>query len=109
MNMLKHSAWFLIILFSAGGCYKNEPIPAADFIFMGNNEFHAPCDVVFTNRSVNAFSYEWAFGDDSVSTDTNPSHTYANAGTYYVALRAFTESRKEWSEMINEITILQAR
>ena len=42
--------------------------------------------VVFTDKSVNAGSWQWDFGDGIVSTDMNPSHTYATPGTYFVTL-----------------------
>ena len=87
------------------GCYKNEPVPVADFYFSGNNDFKVPCNVKFTNRSTNAFSYDWVFGNDSTSADTNPSHTYVKAGTYIVELRAYTESRNEWASKRKELVI----
>ncbi|MCC6727395.1 MAG: PKD domain-containing protein, partial [Saprospiraceae bacterium] len=43
----------------------------------------------FTNGSSNATSYSWNFGDGSpASTEANPTHTYANNGTYTVVLSA---------------------
>lgn len=42
--------------------------------------------VVFTNTSTNATSYLWNFGDNQTSTAANPTHTYANDGTYTVTL-----------------------
>lgn len=42
----------------------------------------------FTNTSKNADSYSWDFGDGSLSTEQNPSHTYAAAGIYKVKLTA---------------------
>lgn len=42
----------------------------------------------FTNTSTNATSYSWNFGDNQTSTATNPTHTYANDGTYTVTLTA---------------------
>lgn len=44
--------------------------------------------VTFTNTSVNATSYLWNFGDGNTSTLANPTHTYANSGTYTVVLTA---------------------
>lgn len=41
---------------------------------------------VFKNLSLNANSYLWNFGDGGNSTLQSPSHTYAAAGTYTVAL-----------------------
>lgn len=48
-------------------------------------------DVNFTNLSAGAgpITYEWDFGDGSaVSTDENPTHAYADEGTYIVSLTA---------------------
>ncbi|WP_371326829.1 PKD domain-containing protein [Seonamhaeicola sp. S2-3] len=38
--------------------------------------------VVFRSYSTDAVSYLWDFGDSNISTEVNPSHTYAAAGTY---------------------------
>ena len=54
----------------------------------------APLTVTFTDTSTNTpISWTWNFGswsaiDGGVSTARNPSHTYANAGTYTVSLNA---------------------
>jgi PKD repeat protein len=49
----------------------------------------APVDVIFTNRSTNATSYLWNFGDGSaVSTDENPVHTYLQNDTLQITLAA---------------------
>ena len=45
-----------------------------------------PAQVTFTNKSMNGVSYLWNFGDGTTSTETNPVHTYANAGNYTVTL-----------------------
>ena len=43
----------------------------------------------FTDTSTNApTSWAWNFGDNGTSTQQNPSHTYASAGTYSVQLTA---------------------
>ncbi len=42
----------------------------------------------FTNTTMNGTSYLWTFGDGSSSTQANPSHTYAEDGTYTVILAA---------------------
>lgn len=46
----------------------------------------------FTNTSTAATSYLWNFGDGSTSVSPNPSHTYANNGSYIVKLVAFGNS-----------------
>ncbi|AUP78679.1 PKD domain-containing protein [Flavivirga eckloniae] len=40
----------------------------------------------FTDDSILAVSHSWDFGDGNTSTEVNPSHTYAVAGTYNVTL-----------------------
>lgn len=40
------------------------------------------------NKTLNATSYLWNFGDGATSTAANPSHTYASAGAYVVSLTA---------------------
>ena len=46
-----------------------------------------PLTVQFTNTSAGDYtSSQWDFGDGATSTETNPAHTYAQAGTYTVKL-----------------------
>lgn len=47
-----------------------------------------PLTVNFNNSTSGAQSYLWQFGDDSTSTDQNPTHTYTEAGSYTVLLTA---------------------
>lgn len=95
---------FFALLVSQG-CYENEPIPFAAFSFSGNNGFRIPCTVTFTNSSTDAFSYDWFFGNDSTSSETNPQFTYVKPGKYMVELRSYTESRSEWASLRQEIAI----
>lgn len=64
-------------------------------------EFTAPAvcfgdPTVFTNQSSTnppgniITSRLWDFGDGTTSTDVNPTHTYANPGTYEVELKCYT-------------------
>ena len=63
------------------------PPPIADFIFTGG-DCTAPCEVVFTNKSTNADSYQWDFGDGSTSKEANSLHQYTEGGTFPVSLTA---------------------
>ncbi len=45
-------------------------------------------EVTFSNFSQNATSYSWDFGDGETSTEKDPTHTYAAAGSYTVKLTA---------------------
>ncbi len=42
--------------------------------------------VHFTDQSTNSISWQWDFGDGTTSLLPNPSHTYADTGTYLVCL-----------------------
>ena len=45
-----------------------------------------PAVVNFQNQSVNGTSYQWNFGDNSTSTDLNPTHIFNNYGNYTITL-----------------------
>ncbi|MDN3669513.1 PKD domain-containing protein [Echinicola jeungdonensis] len=62
-------------------------------------------DVAFTNTSENAVSFTWNFGDGNTSTEENPSHTYAEAGTYTVVLTATAQGGTE-VETSKEVTVV---
>lgn len=47
-----------------------------------------PLEVSFFNKSKNAMSYLWDFGDGSTSSAVNPTHIYDSAGTFVVELTA---------------------
>lgn len=76
------------------GCSINEAVqitvePAPTALF----DFTVSSDTVDFNNlsSSNAISFEWDFGDNSGSTEINPSHTYAQSGIYTVQLITFNE------------------
>jgi PKD repeat protein len=55
----------------------------------GSGSVCANVPVNFINQSTNgAVQWSWDFGDSSTSTQQNPSHAYANSGTYAVTLTA---------------------
>jgi PKD repeat protein len=60
-----------------------EAAPTAGFDFSVNQT-----TVTFTNNSQNADSYSWNFGDNNISPEANPTHTYGAPGTYTVSLSA---------------------
>ncbi len=58
--------------------------PQAAFGFQANG-----LNVVFVDQSTGGpTNWSWDFGDGATSTQQNPSHTYANAGSYTVILTA---------------------
>jgi len=58
-------------------------VPNVGFAFVINEGA-----VTFTNTSQDAASYEWNFGDGSMSTQVNPVQTYGASGSYEVTLTA---------------------
>jgi PKD repeat protein len=56
-------------------------LPVADFTFSDNG-----LEVDFTDESDLAVAWQWIFGDGGTSTQQNPTHVYANGGTYEVCL-----------------------
>jgi len=60
--------------------------PVADFT-VNATAGKVPLTVAFTDTSTNTpDTWSWEFGDSATSTEQNPVHTYASAGTYTVAL-----------------------
>ena len=73
-----------------GGGTTNQP-PVANFSFVTSGLV-----ATFTDSSTDSdgtiASRAWTFGDGGTSTATNPSHTYAAAGAYSVALKVTDNS-----------------
>jgi PKD repeat protein len=73
------------------GCSDNETniihvVPGAPTPVFAANPISL--DVTFTNFTTGTNSYQWNFGDGNLSSDENPTHTYALGGTYTVTLTA---------------------
>ncbi len=43
----------------------------------------------FNNRSKNALTFQWKFGDGKTSSESNPNHIYDTAGTYIITMYAY--------------------
>lgn len=77
----------------ANGCTATEP-----FTVLVKSPVHAAFDahhrnppapgepVVFEDKSTNAVSWHWDFGDGMTVQDRDPSHTYAGAGNFTIVL-----------------------
>ncbi len=63
----------------------------------------APHAVQFTNTSSNFVTCQWNFGDGTVSTSTNPSHTYTGNGIFSVTLTCWGPSGCTRSRTIGNI------
>ncbi|WP_317065036.1 PKD domain-containing protein [Methanoculleus caldifontis] len=84
------------------------PAPSAGFTFVPD-EGNAPLTVTFTDASVgNITAWVWDFGDGEVSTEQNPSHTYAGAGSYTVSLNASNAYGFNVSAVTDAVRVLPA-
>ena len=61
-----------------------------------------------TSDGATISSYEWNFGDDSTSTNSKPTHKYAQSGTYDVSLKV-TDSQGAASQVVTkQVTVEHA-
>lgn len=98
-----------LVLIFLSSCKDDEPLPISSAGFETASvapEIHVP--VQFINNSLNADSYVWDYGDDSQldsgQTVVNGKHTYTEAGTYTVKLRAYTQDG-QMTESTEDITV----
>lgn len=73
----------------SGGSSGSGVTPTADFQYNTG----ASMKVTFTNRSSNANSYLWNFGDGTTSSAVSPNHTYVSRGQKYVTLTAYNGNK----------------
>ncbi len=59
--------------------------PTASFTVL-STEVCVGTEISFQDNSSNTETWSWSFGDQSVSSQQNPVHTYAESGTYTVTL-----------------------
>ena len=82
--------------------------PFANFISSTNKVFIPNDPVVFSNRSQNADSYRWEFGDGNSSIEQSPTYYYQEEGEFNVLLIAYTnegcvDSAYAPSDIISEL------
>jgi Zn-dependent metalloprotease len=77
------NAWYAV---GVGGVFSGSVV--SNFIATPTVSCTAPANVSFINQSWNGTNFQWNFGDNTTSTATSPTHTYANPGTYTVTLVA---------------------
>lgn len=85
-------------------CVQPNAAPTANF--MGSPRVSCSGSVNFSDLSINgATSWLWNFGDGTTSTSQNPTHTYANEGSYTVTLTATNNFGNHVVSQNNYITI----
>lgn len=82
-------------------------LPIADFS-ASNTNASINETITFTDESAfNPTSWAWDFGDGTTSTEQNPTHAYAEAGTYTVQLTVENENGSDTEIKEDYITIEQ--
>ncbi len=69
-------------------------LPNASFS-VTKDTFYTDEIIQFSNLSTDATSYSWDFGDNTVSTDFEPTHTYVSEGTYPVSIVTRNDSYED--------------
>ncbi|GAB3937834.1 hypothetical protein GCM10028827_43040 [Mucilaginibacter myungsuensis] len=103
----------LCCLIAAVSCKKNEldeyVEPAYDNPITDYEVVPDPNDAftfTFRNKTTNYGKLEWRFGDDTLKTDTAPTHTYLATGKYTVDLKAFSKTTDQFSRKLVDINIV---
>jgi hypothetical protein len=91
-----------VVMSSCGGGDDSAPKPTAAFEYEADG-----LEVTFTNKSTNANTFSWDFGDGETSTDQNPTHTYDAYGVYTVKLSATGEGGSATS-LPDDLTIAKS-
>jgi PKD repeat protein len=100
----------LFILTMGTGCKeKDMGTPAAstlaNFSYVVNNQGYAPCEVDFTNLSLNAVGYSWDFGNGLTSTEVNPKTTYTTPGLYSVELTCTPVNSVYYNQVVKTMVV----
>jgi PKD repeat protein len=78
----------VVMLILWTGCKKDDENNEVKAAFEWELQ-EVPGEVVFTNNSENAISFEWNFDDGTSSTVQSPIKVYNQNGEYIVTLKAF--------------------
>ena len=117
MNRIKSfdpGIWFILALMGVisltTSCKDDEyPVPpastVASFTFTESNNGYAPCEITFTNTSVNALGYTWDFGNGETSTELNPVVIYNDPGTYNVSLTCVPQNNVYYNKLVQQVPI----
>ncbi len=108
-NLFRNSA--LLLLMAAVGfifsCKKDDDKPKVIAGFTYEIDANDYRTVKFTNTSKDYVELSWNFGDGStLSTEDNPSHTFAGAGTYTVSLTATDKNGKDQDISTQTVTLV---
>lgn len=76
-----------IAIFTLTSCSEDEPVKIALFLPKADFNYDASSmNIKFTDKSENATSYLWEYGDGATSTEQNPTHEFKDFEEYTVSL-----------------------
>lgn len=88
-NIIKHALIISLGVMLCYSCKKSEEKANTNASFSSDrSSYYLTEPVSFKNTSTNASSYQWDFGDNTTSTEANPSHSYQSSGIYTVKLNS---------------------
>ena len=114
-NILKSISVFAVMAVAAlSSCVEKEPdytdFPSKDVDFTyaveGDQyklDYYVVSTLQFTNTSSKQGAVTWDFGDGTTSTEANPLHKFAKAGTYKVTLTVEGVGSRTYPVMITDI------
>lgn len=104
MKHLSTISLCLALLLASCSKSKDEviPNPKLDFDFTVDMSTRT---VRFENKSVGADSYQWNFGDEQLSADKAPAHTYSSEGIFTVTLVAKSLKTGEQISLQKEVVV----
>ena len=88
MKSILFTLLLYLVILSMPACQDDDTTPTTAGFEVSNEQLWANCPIEFINTSLGATSYIWDFGDGNTATEENPTHHYANPGTYTVTLTA---------------------
>ena len=72
----------------------------ANFTYSVTNNGNAPCQVSFTNKSLNAKGFLWDFGNGKTSTEANPVVLFDTPGLFTVKLTCTPETDVHYNQLV---------
>ena len=110
--MKKILIYFMMLLpvFMLSSCEEYElgnpeASTVADFTYTLSNNGEFPSEATFENKSINAASFAWNFGNGQTSTEANPRVTYEEPGFYTVTLTCTAENNVYYNKLVRTQSI----
>ncbi len=103
LRMIPAGEYFLVVRFldsrgkwspALSEAIEKYILPHAAFLAL-QTQYCEEGTATFINRSVDADTYLWDFGDSNTSTEINPAHFYGSTGNYTVSLKATLQGNNQ--------------